>query len=39
MLDALGNSYYIGYYGVIPGKDQESSQWVFTVLSLALCRH
>ena len=23
---------YIGCYGIIPGWDQESSQWVFTVL-------
>ena len=30
---------YISCYGVIPGRDQESSPWVCTMLSRALCRH
>ena len=28
---------YIGCYDVIPGWDQESSRWVYSVLSRALC--
>ena len=36
---SLGNSYYIGYYSVIPGWDQESDVGICAMLSQALCSH